>query len=194
MRPGQLPVMPFFVRNTSWRYDDPMTVPVGRFKTAMLPEGRAWRWQLILLALLPLIRAQQNAIPPPDKDPFVGEWRANATKSQPNLNKVEASYSRTVRREGGDLIFASSGGASKAVVRDFRIRCDGGFHPLPVGSVVSCLYVAPSRVEGETKDPNGEHSFWAREVSLDGSELRILQYKDKARIKLRSVWVLDRVR
>ena len=97
-------------------------------------------------------------------------------------------------REGDDLIFTSTGGASKPAVRDFRIRCDGGFHRLPVGSLVSCKYVAPGRVEGESKDPNAEHSFWAREVSSDGSELRILQYKDKARMKLRSVWVLDRLK
>ena len=160
----------------------------------MSPELLAWGCMVMLATMPPLVRAQQNAIPPPDKDLFVGEWRANATKSQPKLNKVEASYERTVRREGDDLIFASSGGASKAAIRDFRIRCDDAFHSLPVGSLVSCRYVAPGRVEGETKDPNGEHSFWAREVSSDGSEMRILQYKDKARIKVRSVWVLDRVK
>ncbi|MEI9972176.1 MAG: hypothetical protein WDO73_09025 [Ignavibacteriota bacterium] len=142
-----------------------------------------------------LIRAGQSDIPPPEQDPFVGQWRANVTQSKPKpkLNKTGASYERTVKRDGDDLIFASSGGASQAAIRDFRIRCDGTFHRLPVGSLLSCRYVGASRVEGETKGRNGDHSFWTREVSAKGQEMKISEYKDRARTKLRSLWVMDRV-
>jgi len=171
----------------------PMSVP-RQFKSAMSHELLTWGCVALFAAMPPLVCAEQSAIPPPDQDPFVGQWRANATQSQPKLNKTEASYERTVRRDGDDLIFASSGGASKAAIRDFRIRCDDAFHRLPAGSLVSCRYVEARRVEGETKEPNGEHSFWTREVSANGQEMRIAEYKDRARIKLRSVWVLDRVK
>lgn len=136
----------------------------------------------------------QSTMPPPEADPFVGQWRANADKSRPRLTKVERSYERTIRREGDELIFASSGGASTAAVRDFRIRCDGRFYPLPAGPSLSCVYVSTDRVEGETKDALKGSSFWTREVSPDGRELMISEYRDKARKKVRSVIVLDRVK
>jgi hypothetical protein len=141
-----------------------------------------------------LLRGQQPTIPSPDGDPFVGQWKANATKSQPKLSKKEGSYERTIKREGDDLVFASSGGVSKAAIRQFKILCDGSFHPLPTGHVLSCVYTAPNRVEGETKDPNKSNFFWTREVSSDGQEMTISEYKDNRRTKLRSVMVLDRVK
>jgi hypothetical protein len=110
------------------------------------------------------------------------------------LSKKEASYERSISREGDDLVFASSGGVSKAATRQFRIRCDGLFHPVPTGPVLSCVYAMPNRVDGETKDPNQSKLFWSREVSSDGQEMTISEYKDKARSKLRSIMVLDRVK
>jgi hypothetical protein len=150
---------------------------------------------LLLAAATALAHGQPWAIPPPDRDPFVGEWKANADASHPRLHKRERPYERTIARDGDDLVFASSGGASKATVRQFRIRCDGIFHPLPSGHVLACRYAPPNRVEGETKDySTGEDDFWAREVSADGQRMSILGYKDKARTMLRSIEVLDRVR
>jgi len=151
--------------------------------------------RLILLLIAPaLVQAQQVAIPPPDQDPFVGKWKANARKSRPKLDRKEASYERTIGRDGEDLVFASSGGVSRAAIRQFRIRCDGLFHPLPTGPILSCMYVGANRVEGETKTPVKTDLFWSREVSADGLELTISEYKDRARTKLRSVTVLDRIK
>jgi hypothetical protein len=152
------------------------------------------RWIAALAVLETVLRAQQATLPPPEKDPFVGQWKANATKSRPRLSKKEASYERTISREGDYLVFASSGGVSKAAIRQFKILCDGLFHPLPTGPVLSCGYSAPNRVDGETKDPNHSNLFWTREISPDGQEMTISEYKDKARSKLRLVMVLDRVK
>jgi hypothetical protein len=159
-----------------------------------MPCDPKWRCTILIAVILPFACGQQASTPPPDQDRFVGRWRANAVKSRPHLNKTEASYERTILRDGGDLIFDSLGGASKAPVRQFRIRCDGLFHPLPSGPVLSCRYVTSTRVEGKTKDPTEARSFWTREVSPDGQQLTISSYKDKSRKRLRSVMVLDRVK
>ena len=149
-------------------------------------------WLLLVAALA---SGQQAAIPPAERDLFVGHWKANAGASHPKLSKKEGSYERTITRDGDDLVFASSGGASKATIRQFRIRCDGIFHPLPTGPVLACRYVAPNRVEGETKDhPAGKLIFRAREVSADGQRMSIFGYKDKNRTRLRSIEVLDRIK
>jgi hypothetical protein len=155
------------------------------------------RWTRVVLVALTaaaLARGQQSVIPPADEDRFVGHWRANAGKSRPPLDKKEASYERTIQRDGDELIFSSSGGASKAAIRQFRMLCDGRFHPLPTGPILSCRYVSATRVEGETQDPTRTRRFWAREVSSDGQQMMVLTYKDKARAKLREVLVLDRVK
>jgi len=143
---------------------------------------------------MPIVIGQPAPMPSVDQDPFVGQWRANARESRPMLSKEEATYARSIQRDGDDLIFASSGGPSKAAIRRFRVRCDGRFHPLPTGPKLSCRYVASNRVEGETKDPTGRHSYWVREVSMGGQKMTISEYKNKSRTKLRSVMVLDRVR
>jgi hypothetical protein len=49
-------------------------------------------------------------------------------------------------------------------------------------------------VEGQTDDPNGEHHYWSREVSPDGKQMTISEYKDSRRVKVRSVMVLDRIK
>jgi Tol biopolymer transport system component len=149
---------------------------------------------ILIAAAAPFAPGQQAVIPPPDQDPFVGQWRANAGESRPRLGRKEASYERTIQRDGDNLIFASSGGASKATVRQFKIRCDGLFHSLPTGPILSCRYASPTRVEGETGDPTAAHSFWTREVSSDGQRMTVSSYKNKGRTKVRSVMVLDRVK
>jgi hypothetical protein len=135
-------------------------------------------------------------LPTPDKDPFVGTWKANRDKSRPKLNDVDASYVRTIAREGDELVFSSQIrsriNSGKLNDNHYRIRCDGSPHPVPFGSI-SCDYKGPSLIEGETLSLTNELFFWAREVSTDGREQKILEYKDKARAKLRKTWVLDRV-
>lgn len=151
-----------------------------------------WCWIAALCASAMSLRSQSTTIPPPDKDPFVGHWRANAAKSQPKLNKKEASYERIIKRDGDDLVFASSGGASKATIREFTLRCDGEFHPLPAGPLLLCVYTAPNRVEGETRE-SGRSQFWIREVSPDGQLMTISGYKDKTHTRLQSILALDRI-
>jgi len=131
-------------------------------------------------------------IPAPDKDPFVGKWQSNPDKSQPKLNARDASYVRTLTREGDNRVFSSRIDNPKGIQNHYSIRCDGQFHPVPFGSVL-CEYKAPNLVEGETKSLDGKHSYWAEEASADGHEMTMSGYKNKGRTKLQSVWVLDRV-
>jgi hypothetical protein len=42
-------------------------------------------------------------------------------------------------------------------------------------------------------DKNGERHYWTREVSPDGKQMMISEYKDSRRTKVRSVMVLDRI-
>ena len=173
---------------------------IGEFRRKAHDAGRYvmkvpnWTCIILMAVAAPFAGGQQTVIPPPDQDPFVGQWRANAGESRPRLGKTDASYERTIEHDGDDLIFAPSGGASKATVRQFKIRCDGLFHLLPTGPILSCRYATPTRVEGETKDPTAAHSFWTREVSSDGQRMTVSSYKNKGRTKLRTVMVLDRVK
>ena len=157
---------------------------------------RLVRNSALVLGISTVVLAQEsNAIPPPaDRDPFVGVWQANGDKSRPKLNKVERSYTRTISRIGEDLVFSSAGGASKAKIREYRIRCDGAFYPLPAGPVLSCRWLNSSSVEGETREPNGRKLYWSREVTPDGQMMTITGFKDKARTKVVSIMILDRVK
>jgi hypothetical protein len=136
----------------------------------------------------------QQSPPMPDQDPFVGRWRANAAQSRPKLDKTQASYERVIAREGDELLFLSTGGPSKARVRAFRLKCDNRFYSLPDGPVLRCMYSSPNRVDGEARDPTGDHHYWTREVSADGKQMTISEYKDSRRAKVRSVMVLDRIK
>ncbi len=147
---------------------------------------------LVMVASIVALHAQQDP-PTASRDPFVGTWRANVAKSTPRLNKTEASYERVIARQGDELLFSSSGGSSKAKVRDFRLKCDGRFYPLPTGPVLRCAYLSANRVNGETRDPDGRLLYWTREVSDDGQQMIISEFKDDRRTKLRSRLVLDRV-
>ena len=141
-----------------------------------------------------------SALPEPDKDPFVGTWQANAKKSRPKLDKINASYVRTMARDGDDLVFSSrikrqhSAGFSE---NHYRIRCDGLSHPVQCGvssCMTSCVYSSANRVEGDTAGPGGKTSYWTREISPDGREMIVSGYPDKARTKPESIEVSDRVK
>jgi hypothetical protein len=121
-------------------------------------------------------------------------WQANGDKSRPKLSKIERSYTRTIGRVGTELTFSSSGGASKAKIREYRIRCDGVFYPLPTGPVLSCRWLDSNHVEGETRGPNGRKSYWAREVTPDDHTMTITEFKNKARTRVASIMVLDLVK
>src|SRR6266849_132140 len=148
---------------------------------------------LASILLMTAVSAQGPAsLPPaPDKDPFVGTWQANREKSRPKLGKREASYTRTIARDGEDLVFSSRIGTSRAGQNNYKIRCDGRFHRVPFGSL-SCKYNAPNLIEGETISDS--HDYWTREVSADGQEMKISAYKNSRRTKLESIWILDRVK
>jgi hypothetical protein len=148
---------------------------------------------LALLAIAGFAQMPVSLPPSPDKDPFVGLWRANCDKSQPRLGKKDASYERTITREGEDLIFFSKQEPSKPKENYYRIRYDGGFHQVPFGSL-SCKYDSPSLVEGETRALDNQTSYWTREVSSDGLEMKIVDYKDPGRTKIESIRILDRVK
>jgi hypothetical protein len=125
----------------------------------------------------------------------VGTWRASRDKSQPKLNDTDASYVRTIAREGDEIVFSSRitlvEKHNNVVEHHYRYRCDGKPHRLPHGSL-SCIYKAANLIESEASSPDGKY-YLTSEVSANGQEVRILTYKNKTRTKLKSVWVLDRV-
>lgn len=153
------------------------------------------KW-LLVLALgfsSTAVVAQIASTPPPDKDPFVGTWRANPDKSRPRLKGTDAFYTRTFARDGDDIVSSSERGSGRPVRNNYKVRCDGRFHTVPFGSL-SCKYTAPNVVEGESLDLSMEYGYWRREVSDDGQEMRMLAYHDKEKKKLKSIMVLERVR
>ena len=155
---------------------------------------------LLLIALLSQSSAQNlPSVPEPDKDPFVGTWKANAYKSWPKLDENEALYVRTISRDGDDVVFFSrtkrpvSAGFSE---KHYRIRCDGLSHRVPCGEAScakSCTYKAANRVEGEWAGPDGKN-YWTEKVSSDGLEMKIYAYRDKTKKKLYRTEVLDRAK
>jgi hypothetical protein len=107
---------------------------------------------------------------------------------------MEASYWRMMSRDGDDRV-VSSGHVSrsgKPTQHDYRIRCDGQFHPVPDGTM-ACTYRAGNLAEGESRS-HGGHDYWMEQVSQDGQRITIPGYKDKQRTKIGHVFVLDRVK
>ena|ERR1035441_5534537 len=165
---------------------------------------------ILLVALAPQLFTQDLSHPPePNKDPFVGTWKANSDKSRPKLNKIEASYVCTMSRDGDDVVISSrikkpvpaplikKGTYSEFSENHYSIRCDGLFHRVQCGMascVTSCTYLAVNRIEGETQGSDGKSSYWTREVSSDGQEMRIYGYLDKDRKELKGMEVRDRVK
>ena len=70
------------------------------------------------------------------------------------------------------------------------LRCDDRSYPFPTGPVLRCT-LPPSRVDGQTDNPDGERHYWTREVSPDRKQMTISEYKDRRRVKVRSVMLLD---
>lgn len=173
-------------------------------KASLLISKRSRRlWIAGLAASGTLLSGQQSSIPPPDKDPFIGQWKASATKSKPRLGKDEESYETTITREGDYLVYSSSqalsahsGLPSKVQKWQYKLLCDGRSHSLPTHVFTSCVYAASNRIEGETQtwDPNQSTVFWTHEVSADGQEMLTFNYEDKKRTRLRSIQVLDRIK
>jgi hypothetical protein len=153
------------------------------------------------------------ALPKPDKDPFVGTWKANADKSRPKSDK-DAWYVKTISRDGDDRVISSRSkkpgpaplikgkSYSEILEKDYRIRCDGLPHTAPCGvfsCTTSCIYKTANSVQGEThfECPQVERcvtQYWTEEVSADGQEMIISAYRDETRTKRKSVEVLDRVK
>ncbi|MBI3896570.1 MAG: hypothetical protein HY313_11630 [Acidobacteria bacterium] len=153
-------------------------------------------WLLVPFALPNFGLAEETVyLPPADKDPFVGTWKTNRDLSRPKLSKREASYIRTMLREGDELLFSSSMENFKTSEHHFRMRCDGQWYNVPTpDQSMLCLYASSNVVVGASIDPNHKVSYWTREVSADGQQMRITAYKDKARTKIESISVLDRIK
>jgi hypothetical protein len=153
-----------------------------------------WIALVVVLMGSTTLQSQALLIPPIKEDPFVGEWKANREKSRPKPGKREATYTRTIVRDGTDWIFSSRIENVKASEHNYRIHFDGQFQPAPHGLLVSHRYTAPNVIEGETMQPDGKIDYWRQEVSLDGQELKITGFKDRDRTKIKSFTVLDRVK
>ena len=172
---------------------------------------------LLLIALACLVKAAsaQNPtlMPPPDKDPSVGEWLKNFEKSKPVKGRdctfVESHLSETVVREGDELVITERGGPSKWVCPGgdkynksyefkYRFRCDGNFHP-EAHSSTTCKYVAPNILEGETTYKRANvmlHRqgtiYWKTEISADGTQMTDAQYDDAGMTKLLNLTVWEK--
>jgi hypothetical protein len=150
---------------------------------------------LVIELVIPVLAQGQDLLQPPtDRDPFVGKWQANRNKSRPKLGKRDATYTRTIVRDGEDWILSSRMENLKASEHNYRVHFDGLFHPAPHGLLVSHRYKTPNVIEGETIHPDHKIDYWRQEVSADGQELTITGFKDKNRTEVKSVWVLDRVK
>ena len=111
---------------------------------------------------------QIPTVSPPENDAFVGTWQEKRGK--------KSGYVRTVTRDGDELVFSSQGNPSKPKEHNYRIRCDGLFHPVPFGTM-SCSYVSPNVVIGESRNSARPTVYWRREVSADGQKMTIRSYE-----------------
>ena len=148
------------------------------------------------LVKVPAHAAQQPLLPPiPDKDPFVGTWRANRDLSRPQLSKRYARYTRTFSRDGDQRISNTIFEGEKSGDRHYRIRCDGQFHPFSAkpNYSMACEYTASNVVRTEGSDPKGHIGYWTEEVSASGQQMIMTIYKDKTRTKIEKTIVLDRI-
>lgn len=148
---------------------------------------------LIAIAATSLAQGSDSLLPPADRDPFVGKWKANQEKSRPKLDRKNATYTRTVARDGDAWILSSEMKNFPGSEHHYRILCDGRLHPAPHGVQVARRYKSPSLIEGETVIPGQGTKYWREEVSQDGQQMSITSYKGRKRLKVVSVWILDRV-
>lgn len=160
------------------------------------------RLRALLFTVFAAGALSQVATPPsPQSDPFVGTWQINLDKSKPKL-KTSQSAITVIVRENDELVF--SAGEDKTSGGGHRIRCDGRFHSAPSHSTQSCKYNAPNSIDGEWRPatffegkPNdGENgaSYWRREVSANGQEMKFLAFRDRQRTNITQIVVLDRVK
>ena len=68
---------------------------------------------LALILLVTATSAQLAMPPPPQNDPFVGIWRLNSDESRPNPSKKDASYTKTIARDGDEMVVSSRTGGSQ---------------------------------------------------------------------------------
>ena len=157
----------------------------------MILRLKNWKFIIFSLVLYGFSQSSAPFVPPPDKDIFIGTWKANRDQSVPALSDKAATYVREMARDGRDLILSSS--EKKHGRRKFRIRCDGVLHRIPPGSM-SCLYKAPNSMEGETISTGRKPEYWKRELSSDGNVMTITAYRNPERTEIISTWILDRVK
>ena len=190
---------------TSWRCRAHLTegllrsaIASAAITTLFTPAIVPIFWSIVAVGSL----AQTGpSVPPPEEDPFVGTWHANRDKSRPKLNKRDSSYLRTIFRDKDERVWSSRTADPrdnrKFIENRYRIRCDGTPQLVRCGELsctTTCTYKGANLVEGETESADGRHDYWTEEVSLDGTEMRTRGYTDRARQKLKSTWVLDRVK
>lgn len=160
----------------------------------MRPQVLSVGFVLVVMATGTLEFAQGLLPPPADQDPFVGEWRVNRDKSHPRLNRREATYWRTIVRDGNDWMLSSAIRGVKHSQHHYRVHFDGAFHPAPDGSRIAREYKARNLIEGKTISPDQRIEYWSDAVSADGREMKITLFRDKLRTKVKSYQILDRVK
>jgi len=146
---------------------------------------------IAVLLLSTRLWADSSQLPPPDQDPFVGEWMQVNGKSLPHIT---GRYSRTISREAEYVVFSSYDSKQRPPDKTYRIKCDGQLYPVPGNTMLSCEYSSSRSVIGTTRQPGGTVLYWSREVSPDGNEMRIFGFKDQQRKNLQSIEILDRVK
>jgi len=92
-----------------------------------------------------------------------------------------------IARDGEDVVFSSQIGTSKPSEKNYRIRCDGRFHPVPFG-YLSCKYDAPNLIEGETRGLDKQTDYWTsrgvgRRAGAEGFGVQRC-WKDEAQVDL----------
>jgi hypothetical protein len=153
---------------------------------------------LLLVALPGQSLAQAVAsLPEPAKDPFVGTWKANEGKSGPKYKDYTADLV-TFSRDGDDLIasYRRKFNWGLLIENNGRMRCDGLLRKVQCGTFhcrSSCTYLTPNHIDGVFEGPVAK-SYWTREVSPDGQEMTTCEYRDKAKKKLESLLVRNRVK
>jgi hypothetical protein len=58
---------------------------------------------------------------------------------------------------------------------------------------MACLYISLNVVHGENFFSDGQVEYWGADVSPDGQQLTLTDYKDKARTKVKATIALDRL-
>jgi hypothetical protein len=134
------------------------------------------------------------AVPAPARDPFVGTWRLNLSKSQLGASDRIVTDERTYDRYGASIMVGWTRNLDGREARgSYAAKCDGRPAILPGGAVLVCRYVAARMVEGELRDRNDPaYVYFRRTVSRDGKTLTITWYADARRTRAITKRVYDR--